>query len=613
MPINRYFKLYLNAGRSIPLVIGANQNDKDEQWYFSLFTETGEQYFPDAGAIVGIKCDGKLIDNEATVDSRGYVIVTETAQMTAVPGKNIFELQLNEHTHGTANFIVLVEPSPTNGGVLSDSDLSLFQQAINSIAIAGSGAPAVATLASEMIDTGKIYLYAGSETGYTAGHWYYYKGSAWVDGGKYGGTVDSTLTVQGAAADAKAVGDEISDLKSQIDQKSGLTEDVKQALLACFRNISFIADNGCYETLEEALYPPVDLVRITAVYTQSGTVYDTDSLDSLKENLVVTAYYDNGTSEIISGYTLSGTLTEGPTTITATYGGKSATFTVEVTHASALVRISNQSFDGSQESTVTSYGITNNMDFSIVADFSVSETLNNKYLISALTSDYKGPRIEFGTNGKVNLWGNNKVLNDAFTPVNNERIRILYLHTGGDINALVAYMNYSDSVPIIKRIGDGVYTGEGTLRVVGAGFKGTVNELAFYDKVIGYSDIRTLFGLSSTSLLLEIGSFAAADGSYSESTTRARTATFIPDNVNTITCESGYSALLYAWEGSTFKGFWCNNDNFGTSGSTFLASINLSAMRERFPTYKFKILFRNETTPSATITLAEAYENIMFE
>lgn len=72
---------------------------------------------------------------------------------------------------------------------------------------------------------------------------------------------------------------------------------------------------------------------ITATYTQSGTVYDTDSLDSLKADLVVTANYAGGTSETVpaSGYTLSGTLTAGTSTITVSYGGLTDTFTVTVT------------------------------------------------------------------------------------------------------------------------------------------------------------------------------------------------------------------------------------------------------------------------------------------
>ena len=75
-----------------------------------------------------------------------------------------------------------------------------------------------------------------------------------------------------------------------------------------------------------------ELVSISAVYTQSGTVYDTDSLDSLKSDLVVTATYsDSSTSTVASAdYTLSGTLTEGTSTITVSYDGKTATFNVTV-------------------------------------------------------------------------------------------------------------------------------------------------------------------------------------------------------------------------------------------------------------------------------------------
>ena len=74
------------------------------------------------------------------------------------------------------------------------------------------------------------------------------------------------------------------------------------------------------------------LASITATYTQSGTVYDTASLDDLKSDLVVTANYSDSTSETVTGYTLSGTLTAGTSTVTVSYGGKTATFNVTVTH-----------------------------------------------------------------------------------------------------------------------------------------------------------------------------------------------------------------------------------------------------------------------------------------
>lgn len=299
MPISRYFKLYLNAGRSIPLVINANQYDSGETWYFTLYTDTGETYIPSSGAIIGIKSDGHVIDNAATVDSRGRVVVTETEQMTAAAGKAVFEISIDDNSHGSANFIVLVEPKPSDGGILSDSDLSLIQDAIDSTSPA-----AIAQGVSDWMDE--------NLTPTTP-------------------VVDASLTVQGAAADAKKTGDEINDLKSQIT--GGIPYSVKLALDNILQNVAFKNDDGYSADLSavHAWATSINVTSISAVYTQSGTVYDTDSLDDLEADLVVTAFYDNGTSAEVSGYTLSGTLEIGTSTIVATYGGKSASFNVTVT------------------------------------------------------------------------------------------------------------------------------------------------------------------------------------------------------------------------------------------------------------------------------------------
>ena len=74
------------------------------------------------------------------------------------------------------------------------------------------GTPLVAATAAAMTDTTKIYVYTGSETGYTAGNWYYYNGSAWTSGGVYNSVAvqtDKTLTVENKAADGKATGEMI--------------------------------------------------------------------------------------------------------------------------------------------------------------------------------------------------------------------------------------------------------------------------------------------------------------------------------------------------------------------------------------------------------------------
>ena len=121
---------------------------------------------------------------------------------------------------------------------------------------------------------------------------------------------------------------------------SGLTDDVKSALMNVASHIGAWTDaqGASYvQALHDALYPPapvVNLSYITSVFSQgSAVIYNTDSLNKLKQYLTVTAHYENGTSQTVTDYTLSGTLTVGTSTITASYGGKTTTFTVTVTQA----------------------------------------------------------------------------------------------------------------------------------------------------------------------------------------------------------------------------------------------------------------------------------------
>lgn len=75
-----------------------------------------------------------------------------------------------------------------------------------------AGAPSMANSAAAMTDSSKVYVYTGNEAGYLTGHWYYYNGTEWADGGVYQATAintDKTLTVENMAADAAVVGDRI--------------------------------------------------------------------------------------------------------------------------------------------------------------------------------------------------------------------------------------------------------------------------------------------------------------------------------------------------------------------------------------------------------------------
>jgi len=126
--------------------------------------------------------------------------------------------------------------------------------------------------------------------------------------------------------------------------RGGLSDEIKQAILDCFQHVAWVDPDGAdyYQALYDLFFPPAELVRISAVYTQSGTVYPTTSLDSLKTDLVVKAHYSDGSAVTLSSsdYTLSGSLTVGTSTVVVTYSGKSTSFSVTVTAAPTLSSIS---------------------------------------------------------------------------------------------------------------------------------------------------------------------------------------------------------------------------------------------------------------------------------
>lgn len=77
---------------------------------------------------------------------------------------------------------------------------------------------------------------------------------------------------------------------------------------------------------DPAYSPDVILISISAVYSGGDVAAGTAVADLA--GIVVTAHYSDGSSETVTGYTLSGTIAEGSNTVTVSYGGKTATFTV---------------------------------------------------------------------------------------------------------------------------------------------------------------------------------------------------------------------------------------------------------------------------------------------
>ena len=168
------------------------------------------------------------------------------------------------------------------------------------------GSPLTASTAAGMTDQTKIYVYTGSETGYTAGHWYYHNGTAWTDGGVYNSVAvntDTSLTVAGQAADSKAVGDAIDEIDSDLSDVKETFNDLAEATttseqdettttLAVTINDGYLASNGkVYHGSSYDTHGYTDIIDV-----QPGDVikvYDTGST-TLQENVTVLVTYKSG-------------------------------------------------------------------------------------------------------------------------------------------------------------------------------------------------------------------------------------------------------------------------------------------------------------------------------
>lgn len=104
------------------------------------------------------------------------------------------------------------------GRALSGGELDQEIAAIR----AAVGSPLVANTAAAMTDTTKVYVYTGTEAGYTAGHWYYWNGSAWADGGVYNAVaVDDELSDSSVnAVQNKVITAALADLEGDVNAAS---------------------------------------------------------------------------------------------------------------------------------------------------------------------------------------------------------------------------------------------------------------------------------------------------------------------------------------------------------------------------------------------------------
>lgn len=171
-----------------------SQNENGRKLYFKIL---GIDEIP-SGAVAtfsGTKPDGVVYSTTGTIDGV-TIIVNEDTQMTAVAGSWDAKVRITSgsNTVASAKVRMVIEPDVVaSGSIPSDSQLDgivaecqFYAENARSDAY---GSPLVAQTAAAMIDTTRVYVYAGSETGYIYGNWYYHDGTSWVSGGAYGATI----------------------------------------------------------------------------------------------------------------------------------------------------------------------------------------------------------------------------------------------------------------------------------------------------------------------------------------------------------------------------------------------------------------------------------------
>ena len=261
------YKLNVTPG-GVPLTIHISQYDVGlRQYTFQPYTTVGEFSYV-SGATVTLeatKPDGYAVIHECDYNQDGSITYTVQAQLAAKPGRVWSKVVIRDGSDvlGTGAIIWVVDYAGVkDNAIISDSDISALQQwmddvedyaeqadgsaqaAASSASLAESavtsaqaaatqaagyvdqavilgGTPLVAATVSAMSNHDRVYVYTGSETGYTAGNWYYWNGSAWASGGIYNSSAvqtDPTLSVSGMAADAAATGE----LKDELNATIGL-------------------------------------------------------------------------------------------------------------------------------------------------------------------------------------------------------------------------------------------------------------------------------------------------------------------------------------------------------------------------------------------------------
>ena len=137
------------------------------------------------------------------------------------------------------------------------------------------GSPLIASTISQMTNTNKVYVYTGSESGYTYGNWYYYNGSSWVSGGIYNSAIDS-----------QNIKNDIDNCELRLENLDGI---VAMAEFS-YGNITMSNNTFVFNDVSSAYF---SIKTKESVYLKAGTILYFSDINTYKYYV---AYMNNGSA-----------------------------------------------------------------------------------------------------------------------------------------------------------------------------------------------------------------------------------------------------------------------------------------------------------------------------
>ena len=281
----------------IPTPVHLSQSENGRTLSFEIVGGSGELPAGSVVTLTGTKPDGVVYSAVGTL-SGNIATFEEDVQLTAAAGVWPAKIEVTNGGHmiatGRISFTIDADPVAP-GSVPSESELDgLVAQAAMYAETARSaayGSPLTAATAADMIDTTRVYVYTGNETGMENGHWYYWEDGSWKDGGIYNAAAvqtDTSLSIPGMAADAAATG---RDIAAEADAREAADTALQTAIDAKADTSALTAETEAREEAITDLKADLDKVVVLNFDTIANTfINKNNGSEGTSSNYIATDY-----------------------------------------------------------------------------------------------------------------------------------------------------------------------------------------------------------------------------------------------------------------------------------------------------------------------------------